>query len=220
MAKRISDTEWEPGFIYRLCFQDGADFVPFYVGESWQPKVREEQHRRAGKSEDERLVYEAIREMDAAGITWRMEIVAEYGSEGPQALEDEWVLRTLYAGYSLTNMKKGNRHWMETKEAEAKEMRQLGIDDPRKYKAHKKAELMKAEGIEVEAAEIALVSSSRRKVDPAVEKVRARTEKWSVEKIEAQIEKMKSAKSKGSKASFENKLRPWETVLCERLKIV
>lgn len=215
MAKRISDDKWHSGFIYRLCFKDGEDWIPFYCGESYQPQVREEQHRKGGQSDDDRLVYEAIREMNEAGIEWKMIIWCEYGEEGPEALEDECILSTLAEGWSLTNMKKGNANWMEQKLAEVAEMKALKLT-PRQYREHKKAELMKSSGIELEAKVIALGSSRRREENPELVKVRKRTEKWPISRIEEQIEKINQGRDKCSRHAFENKLLPWQKVLAER----
>lgn len=218
MAKRLSEDKWEPGFIYRLCFQHENTFIPFYVGETIHPETREAQHRRGGINDaDGRLVYEAINQMNDAGVSWRMEIVGTYGSEGPGDAEDHWVLKTIYDGFALTNMKRGNARWMERMEAEANEMHELGIDDPKVYRARKKAELMKDEGVTLEACEIAVKARTRKRENPEIAKVRKRTEKWEIEKIEAHINKMKNTKNKGSKVSFENKLHPWTIVLNERI---
>jgi hypothetical protein len=60
--------------------------------------------------------------------------VIEYGSEGPEALEDEHMMAILVDGYPLTNEKKGNANWMTERLAVAEDMRERGIRSFKEYK--------------------------------------------------------------------------------------
>jgi len=143
MAKIIYNTNGEfshyhPGVIYDIGYIDQTTNtrIPFYVGETSNFEQRLKDHQRAGKNADatSTLVYQTIKEFNEADITWTMEPIVEFGQEGPTDLEDEWIMRYLYDGHKLTNMKKGNANWMVEREVAAKDMRKRGISSYRKYR--------------------------------------------------------------------------------------
>lgn len=143
MAKKIYNHNgefayYEPGVIYDIGVIDPITKTrtPFYVGETSDPAGRLKAHARAGKNADDEstLVYQTIRALNDAGIEWTMETLAEFGKEGPTDLEDEWIMKHLYSGYKLKNMKKGNANWMTERESCAADMRKRSISSYRKYR--------------------------------------------------------------------------------------
>lgn len=149
MAKKIKDQfgrdtgTWEPGIIYELGYELDGQWQPFYVGESYKKDQRLYRHRSCARSGDTSLhVYDYIRnELDAKNIEWTMQVVAEYGAEGPTDQEDEQIMRRLVEGYELRNKKKGNANWKEKFEEEwneklrvAEDMRQRGFTSYKKYR--------------------------------------------------------------------------------------
>ena len=124
--------EFEPGIIYALTYSG----VPFYVGETTDQKRRLAEHQSAGRNPgpDAETKYHFIKHLNDVGIEWEMTTLAEYGSEGPEALEDEYIMAMLVAGHSLTNEKKGNANWMTEMRAVADDMRERGIDSLAEYK--------------------------------------------------------------------------------------
>jgi hypothetical protein len=143
MAKKIYNHNGEfahyaPGVIYDIGVIDPTTKTrtPFYVGETSDPEARLKAHARAGKNADDEstLVYQTIRALDEAGIEWNMETLAEFDKEGPTDLEDEWIMKHLYSGYRLKNMKKGNANWMAERESCAADMRRRSISSYRKYR--------------------------------------------------------------------------------------
>jgi len=129
---------YAPGVIYDIGVIEPITTIrtPFYVGETSDPTERLKAHARAGKNADDEstLVYQTIRALDDAGVEWTMETLAEFGKEGPTDLEDEWIMKHLYDGYKLKNMKKGNANWMAQREACEADMRSRSIISYRKYK--------------------------------------------------------------------------------------
>jgi len=140
MAKIISgigeDIKYAPGVIYDLGAIDNGTRIPFYVGETSNAEQRLTEHQRAGRAADQHstVVYQTIKELDNAGIEWTMEVLAEYGSEGPTDLEDEWIMNHLVAGIKLANMKKGNANWMTERQTAASDMRSRNITSYRQYR--------------------------------------------------------------------------------------
>ena len=140
MAKIISgigeDIKYAPGVIYDLGAIDNGNRIPFYVGETSNAEQRLTEHQRAGRAADQHstVVYQTIKELDNAGIEWTMEVLAEYGSEGPTDLEDEWIMNHLVAGIKLANMKKGNANWMTESQTAAADMRNRNITSYRQYR--------------------------------------------------------------------------------------
>ena len=137
MAKKQDNgIHYEPGIIYDLGIMVNGTRIPFYVGETSNAEQRLKEHQRAGKNadDDSTLVYQTINAFDQAGIEWTMKELDKYGEEGPTDLEDEWIMRHLYDGYKLTNMKKGNKNWMAEREAAAGDMRNRKIRSYKKYK--------------------------------------------------------------------------------------
>ena len=149
MAKKIKDQfgrdtgQWEPGIIYELGYYNSNHWVPFYVGENYKKQQRLGQHKSLVKNNDTSLhVYDYIRnDIESNNIEWTMEVVAEYGNEGPTDQEDEQIMRRLVEGYGLRNKKKGNANWKEKFEEEwneklrvAEDMRQRGFTSYKKYR--------------------------------------------------------------------------------------
>jgi hypothetical protein len=137
MAKKQEDkVHYEPGIIYDLGIMIDGTRIPFYVGETSNAEQRLKDHQRAGKNADESstLVYRTIKDFDQAGIGWTMKELDKYDIEGPTDLEDEWIMKHLYDGHTLSNMKKGNANWMAERQAAANDMRKREISSYKKYK--------------------------------------------------------------------------------------
>lgn len=142
MAKKIFDKDdkligFEPGCIYELRFTHSGVDIPFYVGETTDPERRLAEHIYGARNAtaDSETKYQFISgALDANGIPWTLVPVIEYGSEGPEALEDEHMMAVLVDGYELTNEKKGNATWMAERIAVAEDMRERGIRSFKEYK--------------------------------------------------------------------------------------
>jgi hypothetical protein len=137
MAKRIPDTtEYLPGVIYELqvCVDD--NWEPFYVGETTNPgrRLREHQLSAQAANEHSTFVYRSIAVFEAEKLEWRMITVHEYGTEGPEAAEDEHIMMLLRQGVRLTNEKKGNANWMTERVAQAEDMVRRKINSYQEYK--------------------------------------------------------------------------------------
>jgi hypothetical protein len=136
MAKKIYQGDqvvgFEPGVIYELRYGD----TPFYVGETTDPDRRHAEHIYGGNSAtvDSETKYQFINQLNSLGIEWTLKVVNQYGSEGPEALEDEHMMALLVDGYSLTNERKGNANWMAERLAVADDMRARGIRSYKQYK--------------------------------------------------------------------------------------
>jgi len=143
MAKKIFDENdnligFAPGWIYELRFTHQGVDIPFYVGETTDHERRLAEHIYGAKNADSssEAKYQFIAQaLDANSIPWTLVTVAEYGSEGPEALEDEHMMALLVDGFELTNEKKGNANWMTERLAVADDMRERGIRSFREYKA-------------------------------------------------------------------------------------
>jgi hypothetical protein len=142
MAKKIFDKDdnligFEPGWIYELRFTHSGVDIPFYVGETTDPERRLAEHKYGAKTADftSETKYQFIANaLDANGIPWTLVPVIEYGSEGPEALEDEHMMAILVDGFELTNEKKGNASWMAERMAAAEDMRERGIRSFKEYR--------------------------------------------------------------------------------------
>lgn len=143
MAKKLKNQtgslgKYAPGIIYDLGAIDPTTGLrtPFYVGETANPEQRLRDHQAAGRTADSEstVVYQTINELNKIGIAWTMETLAHYGEEGPTDLEDEWIMNHLYAGYKLSNMKKGNANWLNEREQAAADMRHRGVRSYRQYR--------------------------------------------------------------------------------------
>lgn len=141
MAKKIFDNDklvgFEPGVIYELRFTHSGVDIPFYVGETTDPERRLAEHIYGARNAtaDSETKYKFIATaLDANGIPWTLVPVVEYGSEGPEALEDEHMMTLLVDGFELTNEKKGNATWMQERVAVAEDMRERGIRSFTEYK--------------------------------------------------------------------------------------
>jgi hypothetical protein len=142
MAKKIFDKDdnligFEPGWIYELRFTHQGVDIPFYVGETTDHERRLAEHIYGAKNADftSETKYQFIANaLDANGIPWTLVPVIEYGSEGPEALEDEHMMAILVDGFELTNEKKGNAKWMTERIAVAEDMRERGIRSFKEYK--------------------------------------------------------------------------------------
>ena len=142
MAKIIYDDAgqavgYQPGVIYDLGMIIDGQRIPFYVGETSNPTQRFKDHVRAGENAttDSTLVYQTIKKLNEDSINWTMATLANFGSEGPTDLEDEWIMKHLYDGRKLSNMKKGNANWLAEREAVAGDMKRRGVSSYRKYRA-------------------------------------------------------------------------------------
>lgn len=135
--KRNEDGTYQPGFIYELrCKIDDA-WHPFYVGETISISQRIGQHRVSAKYADDTstLVYRFIHDyLDANNIEWDLFEIDQYGVEGPEALEDEHIMRLLVDNVALKNTKKGNANWMDERMAVADDMRERKITSYKRYK--------------------------------------------------------------------------------------
>jgi hypothetical protein len=105
--------------VYGLCF-DTTDYGPvvFYVGRTGDAKARASSHRSSAKDlKDNTYKYQFCRELDTAGIEWRLEVLVD-SVEDTEDSEYEWVLKfarhnqsqgiEFYNGMPLTNMKAGD----------------------------------------------------------------------------------------------------------------
>lgn len=142
MAKKIYDDDdrligFEPGWIYELRFtHEGVD-IPFYVGETTDTERRLTEHRYGAANADftSEAKYQFIANaLKPHNIPWTLVPVLEYGSEGPEALEDEHMMAVLVDGFPLTNEKKGNARWMTERIAVAEDMRERGIRSFSEYR--------------------------------------------------------------------------------------
>jgi hypothetical protein len=152
MAKIIYDSAgravgYQPGVIYDLGMIIDGQRIPFYVGETSNPTQRFKDHVRQGENatDDSTLVYQTIKKLNEDSIKWTMATLAKFGSEGPTDLEDEWIMKHLYDGRKLSNMKKGNANWLAEREAVAGDMKRRGVSSYRKYKEVLSAEEKQAE---------------------------------------------------------------------------
>lgn len=146
MAKAIKDaagniTGYEPGIIYDLGFYDPETNIryPFYVGETTNKVQRYKTHIREGVSPapDAEDKYHFIKQLNDRNLKWDIQDLAAYGNEGPADLEDEWVMKYLFDGITLTNMVRGSDRWiknMEDREKVSADMKRRGISSYRKYK--------------------------------------------------------------------------------------
>jgi hypothetical protein len=137
MAKRIPDTnEYLPGVIYQLQVCVDGNWEPFYVGETTNPgrRLREHQLSAASATEHSTFVYRSIAVFETEKLEWRMMTVHEYGTEGPEAAEDEHIMMLLRQGVTLTNEKKGNANWMTERVAQAADMVRRKINNYQEYK--------------------------------------------------------------------------------------
>ena len=104
-------------YIYKLVADAN---IPFYIGRTNDLTRREREHRYNAKRGDSETKYQAIREFDAAGITWGLELIAEV-TDVTQPYEDFYVYEALCDGHWLANMKMGDaQRAAEEQEAEGK----------------------------------------------------------------------------------------------------
>lgn len=139
MAVRNEDGTFKPGVIYVLVSGDlYENWSVFYCGESHDPERRKQEHYLAGMNATDSStdVYQHIRDLHHKKIPWTMQVVQEYGIEGPEAAEDEVLCKLIQSGCKLYNMKHGNRYWEDVIAA----MSSLGIAEYSEYIEHKKAE--------------------------------------------------------------------------------
>ena len=136
---KINETtgKYIPGYIYELRCKIGDDWHPFYVGETINKATRLSQHQTSAKYADETstLVYRFIHDyLNASDIEWDLFEVDQYGEDGPEALEDEHIMRLLVDNVALKNTKKGNANWMDERMRVADDMRQRKITSYKRYK--------------------------------------------------------------------------------------
>lgn len=135
--KRNEDGTYQPGYIYELRCKIEDAWHPFYVGETISISQRIGQHRVSAKYADDTstLVYRFIHDyLDANNIEWDLFEVDQYGADGPEALEDEHIMRLLVDNVALKNTKKGNDLWMTERMAVADDMRMRKITSYKRYK--------------------------------------------------------------------------------------
>jgi len=216
MAKKIYNHNGEfahyaPGIIYDIGIIDPTTNtrIPFYVGETSDPAGRLKAHQRAGKNADDEstLVYQTIRALDDAGIEWTMETLVKFDKEGPTDLEDEWIMKHLYSGYKLKNMKKGNANWMAEREACAVDMRKRSISSYRKYK-----EVITQEELDRKHAEWMLEEAKKTEKEKRLlraEEVRLQLEAEMAKDREERIAKNRSHEERVAKIKADAEAR-WE----------
>jgi hypothetical protein len=91
--------------IYAL--YDAKDFEYFYVGRTERALlIRMNEHRRDYKTGTEHK-YQYMRELEAKGINWRVDILAVV-KEGDKKFEDYYVYKLLCEGHPLKNQKMGD----------------------------------------------------------------------------------------------------------------
>lgn len=208
-------SHYAPGIIYDIGIIDPTTNTrtPFYVGETSDPAGRLKAHARAGKNADEEstLVYQTIRALDDAGIEWTMETLAEFGKEGPTDLEDEWIMKHLYSGYKLKNMKKGNANWMAEREACAADMRVRKISSYRKYKEVLSIEEKQAEADRKHAEWMRKEEerTEKEKAQARAEQVRQQLEAVMAQQRAEQLEKQRLKEEHLEKLKAEAAIR-WE----------
>ena len=135
--KRNEDGTYQPGVIYELRCNIDDVWHPFYVGETINKATRLGQHQVSAKhaTEESTLVYRFIHDyLIASGIEWDLFEIDQYGAEGPEALEDEHIMRLLVDNVALKNTKKGNANWMDERMRVADDMRSRKITSYRRYK--------------------------------------------------------------------------------------
>lgn len=135
--KRNEDGTYQPGYIYELRCKIEDAWHPFYVGETISISQRIGQHRVSAKYADDTstLVYRFIHDyLDANNIEWDLFEIDQYGADGPEALEDEHIMRLLVDNVALKNTKKGNDLWMTERMAVADDMRKRKITSYKRYK--------------------------------------------------------------------------------------
>ena len=106
--------------LYALFTIKGGHPSYFYVGKSHEPARRMKQHvagARVGRHED---VYDRIRELNAHGISWEMEILGSIAASDYEADAERFeIIRMVRAGHQLMNMRHGSR---ETQEEAARQV--------------------------------------------------------------------------------------------------
>jgi len=135
--KRNEDGTYQPGVIYELRCNIDDVWHPFYVGETINKATRLGQHQVSARhaTEESTLVYRFIHDyLIASGIEWDLFEIDQYGAEGPEALEDEHIMRLLVDNVALKNTKKGNANWMDERMAVADDMRSRKITSYKRYK--------------------------------------------------------------------------------------
>lgn len=205
-------SHYEPGIIYDIGVIDPQTDtrIPFYVGETCDPDGRLLAHKRAGKNADDSstLVYQYIKLLDENNLKWTMETLAKFEQEGPTDLEDEWIMRHLYDGCKLKNMKKGNANWMAEREACATDMRVRGINSFRKYKEVLSVEQQQAEA-DRKHAEWMREQTERDKAQAKAAAAREIIEAQMAEQRAEQIEKNRLQDERTAKIKAEAAAR-WE----------
>jgi hypothetical protein len=112
--------------IYELRMFDGGQWIPFYVGQTSDPKKRIVSHRSSSKTGVENK-YQLIRQLDSENIKWDLFVVKEYDEDEVGSYENDRILELLRNGILLTNMKKGSPNWIEQRQAIADDMNRRGL---------------------------------------------------------------------------------------------
>jgi hypothetical protein len=205
MATRNEDGTFVPGVIYYLVkVINGIEQEPFYVGETTDPNRRLKEHKRNTTiaNENSTLVYQyAKKELDDKGIEWTLRIAEEYGTEGPDDLEDEHIVALLIHNCKLKNMKKGNAAWLLERQYAANDMRKRGLTSYRKYR-----EVLAYEELERKVAE---QNEARRLEELREERERKSKEEW----------RIRQEKQRAAQQEFHRKLIAEQEALAEQARI-
>ena len=121
------------GIIYELRCCIDNEWHAFYVGRTNDQRRRLNEHRNSALA-GTTLVYQFIREqLVPLSVEWDLFPVEVYSGDHTDQ-EDEHIMRLLYDGVRLKNMKKGDAGWMAQRIAESEDMVARGITSYRKYR--------------------------------------------------------------------------------------
>jgi hypothetical protein len=188
--------------VYQLEFDLNGKTIPFYVGFSGDTRRRETEHRthpfNPNATDYNNYKYQWIRELKAAGIEWRMNILSPM-VEDDEDSEYSWVLRvarnnqhdgiTFYNDLPLTNMRRGDL--LEEMLAEPQLNTAQQIKEWRQVRELRKA-------VQYEAAKFSEGSGAARSIFEAMggqSVIKGGVREWQMPKTENKLEK-KSKKSR------------------------
>ncbi len=167
--------------IYVLEITDLPPEVPniFYVGRTNNPIVRERQHRSAWMTGTEDK-YAYIREIEAAGGSWRLRVIKEIPeNDYPLDYERWYVIDFTRKGHELMNMKHGDAEKRKELAAQVSNISIRSVSDVRKereYKDYERSEALKkkireAEELERKAAEMDALAEERKQLRKLKQKI-------------------------------------------------
>jgi len=189
----------ESGIIYELGYEQNGQWQPFYVGETNNKQRRLGEHKSSARSTPpKQKVYEYI-QRQPEGFEWEMRQVGEFGPESDDS-EDEHIMKNLYDGFKLQNVKKGNPAWMAQREEEAADMRKRGVRSYKQYRqiisdealAAKQAKWIEEQEM-IARAQAELTERERRRQELIDQQIKA-GEQMSLER--ERLERMKRIKEK------------------------